>query len=314
MVDGTRATPHVDVGKWLRKHDGAPAGDAKSNLADLVSPFSRLNACTRGSPARVCLLQCVFQSQARSLAFKAKRSTAPITRLRLPPAPAATVWPSHTPPPHSPYFASYHVSAYFASTVSSTLSGLAPSKGFIMQSTTSCCASSALSRGPSKMTSSCTWTRPTRSITSRTHHQQVFRDHAADRCDEPALCRMERGQLSVPAGAASSPAAAAARIWRWKPWLPSRRQPRCPAVNKATLQDIVYQHASQSQSQTQTQSQSQNATHNTGHKQASNSLFVPLTWMGVLMAARRAWPFLAERSLRSCAPGSCRRRPSIVST
>ena len=37
------------------------------------------------------------------------------------------------------------------------------------------------------------------------------------------------------------------------------------------------------------------------------------TWMGVLMAARRAWPCLAERS-GSRAPGSCRRRPSMVVT
>lgn len=41
---------------------------------------------------------------------------------------------------------------------------------------------------------------------------------------------------------------------------------------------------------------------------------IPATWIGVLMAARRAWPRRSDRSARSMAPGSCRRRPSIVST
>lgn len=57
------------------------------------------------------------------------------------------------------YLASYQVSAYLASTIKSTSSGLGsrPLKGLRMHATTRSRACSAVSRGPSRITSSCTW-------------------------------------------------------------------------------------------------------------------------------------------------------------
>lgn len=66
--------------------------------------------------------------------------------------------PGKTPTQLSSHLASYHVLAVLESTTRATFRGFRPLKGFSIFSTTSCCALSALSLGPSMITSSWTCT------------------------------------------------------------------------------------------------------------------------------------------------------------